>query len=284
VRLTASSLPGLLLLASACNGAEGSSEPVPTATHALLRVERSAHVGAERAASGLAFAGVVRVPELADPEPLLRLSGKSLTLPPAGQCLVPSHERDAVPPSDLARAEFLNAGDVSLGTSEAQTWLAPRNFPLEVSGVVYTSRDRASEPLPSAAPYLLKASGSEQLPPLELRVQAPDELRDVTLGGVALEAVSSVDSRTALLVSWRPGDARNIVYVEVAGSPESGTLGVCAFHDAAGAGALPAGLFGANGAGSLALHRLREVAADVPTLDGAEVRFDFALSADVAFH
>jgi hypothetical protein len=273
----------LLLLVSACNGAEGSSEPVPTATHALLRVERSAHVGAERAASGLAFAGVVRVPELADPEPLLRLSGKSLTLPPAGQCLVPSHERDAVPPSDLARAEFLNAGDVSLGTSEAQTWLAPRNFPLEVSGVVYTSRDRASEPLPSAAPYLLKASGSEQLPALELRVQAPEELHDVTLGGVALETVSSVESGAGLLVGWRPGDARDTVYVEVIGSSESGTLGVCAFRDSSGGGSLPAGLFGATGAGSLAFHRLREVAADVPTLDGAEVRFDFALSADVAF-
>lgn len=284
MRPTAPSLLGVLLLASACNGVEGSSEPVPTATHALLRVERSSHVRAERPASGLAFAGVVRVPELADPEPLLRLSGKSVSLPPLGQCLLPSREKDAVPPSELARAEFLNAGDVSLGTSSAQTLLAPRNFPLEVSGVVYTSRDRASEPLPSAMPYLLKTTGSEQLPPLELRVQAPDELRDVALGGLALEAVGSVDTTAPLLVTWRPGDARDVVYVEVAGSSEAGTLGVCAFRDAEGRGALPAGLFGANGAGSLALHRLREVAADVPTLDGAEVRFDFALSADVAFH
>ncbi len=284
MRLTAPSLLGLLLVAGACNGVEGSSEPVPTATHALLRVERSAHVGAERPASGLAFAGVVRVPELADPEPLLRLSGKSVTLPSLGQCLLPSHEKDFVPPSDLSRAEFLNAGDVSLGTSVAQTLLAPRNFPLEVSGVVYTSRDRASEQLPSGAAYLLRTTGSEQLPPLELRVQAPEELRDVALGGLALETVGSVDSRAAVLVTWRPGDARDVVYVEIAGSPEAGTLGVCAFRDADGQGALPAGLFGVSGPGSVALHRLREVAADVPALDGAEVRFDFALSADVAFH
>jgi len=284
VRLTAPSLLGFLLLAGACNGVEGSSEPVPTATHALLRIERSAHVGGEHPASGLAFAGVVRVPELADPEPLLRLSGKSVTLPALGQCLLPSHERDSAPPSELARAEFLNAGDVSLGASAAQTFLAPRNFPLEVPGVVYTSRDRASEQLPSGAPYLLKATGSEQLPPLELRVQAPDELRDVALGGLAIEAVGSVDARDALLITWRAGDARDVVYVEIAGSPEAGTLGVCAFRDAEGRGALPAGLFGVSGSGSIALHRLREVAADVPTLDGAEVRFDFALSADVAFH
>jgi hypothetical protein len=284
VRLTASSLFGLLLLANACVPVEGSSEPVATTTHALLRVERSAHVGDLQAEpSGLAFAGVVRVPEFADPEPLLRLSGKSVTLPSAGQCLVPNREGDAVPLTDLARAEFLNAGDVTLGTSGARTLLAPRAFPLDVSGVVYTSRDRASEPLPSGAAYLLKTTGSEQLPPLELRVQAPDELRDVTLDGGALEALTRVDSASAVRVAWRPGDARDTVYVEVVGSPDAGTLGVCAFRDSEGQGTLPRGLFGATGSGSLAFHRLREVAADVATLDGAEVRFDFALTADVAF-
>jgi hypothetical protein len=284
VRLTSPSWLGLLLLVSACTGVEGSTEPVATTTHALLRVERSARVGSESEASGLAFAGVVRVPELADPEPLLRLSGKSVTLPAAGQCLVPNHEPDAVPLSDLARAEFLNAGDVTLGTTGAQTLLAPRAFPLEVSGVVYTSRDRASEPLPSGAPYLLKTTGSEQLPALELRVQAPDELRDLTLGGAALEALTSIDASEAVPVSWRPGDARDTVYIEVAGSPNLGTVGICAFRDSEGRGALPRGLFGAVGSGSLVFHRLREVAADVVTLDGAEVRFDFALTADVAFH
>jgi hypothetical protein len=279
------SAPPLLfgLLLSACQGAEGSSEPTPTAIHALLRIERSARVGADQTASGLAFVGVVRLPEVEDPGPLLRLSGKSLALPPLGQCQAPSRERDAVLPSDLARAEFLNAGDVSLGTADTHTLLAPRNFPLDVAGVVYTSRDRASEPLPSAVPYLLKATGSDQLPPLELRVQAPDELREVTVGGAVFEALSSVDTQAPLLVTWRPGDARDTVYLEVSGA-EAGTLGVCAFRDAEGGGALPSGLFGASGAGSLSLHRLRNVAADVPTLDGAEVRFDFALGTDVSFH
>jgi hypothetical protein len=60
-------------------------------------------------------------------------------------------------------------------------------------------------------------------------------------------------------------------------------LGVCAFRDSDGRGTLPRGLFGASGAGSLAFHRLREVAADVPALDGAEVRFDFALTAEVSY-
>ena len=283
MRLTRVSLPGLLLLAVACNGAEGPNEPVATTTHALLRVERSAQLGAENEATGLAFAGVVRVPELADPEPLLRLSGKSVSLPAVGQCMLTSHEREVVPASDLARAEFLNAGDVLLGASNRETLLAPRAFPLEVSGVVYTSRDRAAEPLPSAAAYLLKTTGSDQLPPLELRVQAPDELREIFVGGAELGTLHSLSSAADVALSWRPGDVRDTVYVEVAGAPEVGTLGVCAYRDADGRGALPPGMFGATGSGSLVFHRLREVAADVPSLDGAEVRFDFALTAAVWF-
>lgn len=285
MRLTASSLLGLLLLAAACEPT-GATEPVATTTHALLRVDRSARVGAESEATGVAFAGVVRVPELADPELLLRLSGKGPTLPAPGQCLSASHERDAMPAGDLGRAEFLDAGDVLLGTSDVQTLLAPRAFPIlpaePLSGVVYTSRDRASAPLPGGAAYLLKTTGSDQLPGLELRVQAPEELSDVTVAGTAFDRLPSLDPNTDLTVSWRAGDARDLVYVEVSGAT-AGSLGLCAFHDADGRGALPRGLFGATGQGSLALHRLREVAADVPSLDGAEVRFDFALTAEVSF-
>ena len=287
MRLTSPHLLGLLLLASACASVEGPNETVATTTHALLRVDRSAHVGAESEATGVAFAGVVRVPELADPELLLRLSGKGPTLPALGQCSTSGHERDALPTGELGHAEFLAAGDVVLGTADGETLLAPRAFPIlpaePLSGVVYTSPDRASEALPGGAAYLLKTTGSEQLPGLELRVQAPDELSDVTIGGAAFDNLPTVDGSSELLVSWRPGDARDIVYVEVMGAANGGSLGLCAFRDADGRGTLPRGLFGATGPGSLALHRLREVAADVPALDGAEVRFDFALTAEVAF-
>ncbi|RYZ05328.1 MAG: hypothetical protein EOO73_20100 [Myxococcales bacterium] len=284
MRLSVPTLLGLLLLVSACEGPEGTAEPVATTTHALLRIERSAYVGAESEATGVAFAGIVRVPVLADPEPLLRLFGKSVALPSAGQCAELGHEREAPPASELSRAEFLKAGDVLLGANDSQTLLAPRAFPLEVAGFVYTSRDQASASLPSGGGYLLKTSGSEQLAPLEVRVQAPEELRDVTVAGYPLTAVESVDARAGATIAWRAGDPRDVVYVEVAGAPEAGNLGVCAFRDSEGFGALPRGLFGATGSGSLTFHRLREVAADVPSLDGAEVRFDFALTAPVAFH
>ena len=283
MRLTAHHLLGFLLLASACTE-PGPTEPEVTSTHALLRVERSSQASGLSDPSGNAFAAVVRLPELADPEPLLRLSGNTPSLPALGQCMTANHEHDAAAAGELARAEFLDAGDVLLGANGAQSLLAPHPLPLEVLGKVYTSRDRASEPLPSGAAYLLKTTGSDQLPSLELRVQAPEELRGVAVAGAELSQLSSVNSAAEVQLAWQAGDARDLVYVEVNGSAEAGSLGVCAFRDADGHGALPRGLFGATGAGSLSFHRLREVAADVPALDGAEVRFDFALTAQVSYN
>lgn len=287
MRLTALSLPSVLLLASACSvEPTGPVEPAAASRHALLRVERSSRVGVDGGVTGTAFAGVVQVLDQADPEPLLRLSGKDPSLPALGQCVTTARERAFGPAGQLGRAEFLDAGDVLLGTSGVQTLLAPRAFPSatsDLSGVVYTSRDRASAPLPSGATYLLKTTGSEQLPGFELHVLAPDDLMDVAVAGARLGALPALNTADTLSVTWQAGDARDVVYVEVAGSPEAGSLGVCAFRDSEGRGSLPRGLFGAVGAGSLAFHRLREVAADVPALEGAEVRFDFALTTDVSF-
>jgi hypothetical protein len=224
---------------------------------------------------------------MADPEPLLRLYGGRLSVPAVGQCAAVSRELEVAVAPELTRAEFLNAGEVSVRASNVETLLAPRAFPsslTEIPGVVYTSRDSASDPLPGGALYALKATGSEQLAGLELRVQAPQLLGDVTVAGVPLASLSELSVQDDLTVSWKPGDAGDSVYVEVGGSSELGTLGVCAFRDSDGHGTLPRGLFGVSGAGSLAFHRLREVAADARALDAAEVRFDFELMTEVSFH
>jgi hypothetical protein len=104
------------------------------------------------------------------------------------------------------------------------------------------------------------------------------------VGGAPLASIASLPAAEELQVTWRAGDARDLVYVEVSGSTDLGTLGVCAFRDSDGRGSLPSGLLGVSGAGSLAFHRLREVAADVKALDAAEVRFDFELLSEVSFH
>jgi hypothetical protein len=276
-----------LLLVSAC-GFEPNEDPAEstaTTTHALIRVDRSALVGAEDEATGRAFAGIVRVPREVDPERLLSVSGMGLSLPAAGKCAATARERDVLADHELGRAEFVDAGDVLLGAIQAQTQLAPRAFPSSqmelLSGVVYTSRDQASAPFPGGARYLLKTSGSEQLAPLELAVDAPALLTDVRVEGSSLADVTELPSAQSLQVTWLAGDARDLVYVELTG--EAGPVGVCSFQDSAGRGQLPSGLFGATGEGSLSFHRLREVAADVASLDAAEVRFDFELSAEVSF-
>jgi hypothetical protein len=274
----------LLLAAAACEPVSEASGPASTTTHALLKVEHSRSVGAGPA-SARALAGVVRVPELADPEPLLRLYGGGLPLPAAGQCASISDQREGAVAPELARAELLDAGDVSLSATDVETRLAPRAFPSSISelpGVVYTSRDSAPEALPAGALYSLKASGSDQLAPLELRVRAPELLSEVSVAGAPITELLSLNAASGAELSWRPGDARDLVYVEVAATAV-GTLGVCAFRDSRGRGELPRGLFGARGAGSLSIHRLREVAADAPALDAAEVRFDFELTTEVSF-
>ncbi len=277
----------LLLLAVACEqqvgGVNGSDS---TSTHALLKVEHTLLVGAVGATSARAFAGIVRLPELADPGPLFRLYGGSVSLPEIGQCVPVGRERDSAVAAEPIHAEFLDAGDVTLRASNVETLLAPRAFPssiTELPGVVYTSRDSASEALPAGALYSLHTSGSEQLSALEMKVQAPELLSELLVGGMPLAELTSVSTQADVQLDWRAGDARDLVYVEVAGSAEQGTLGVCAFRDSEGHGALPRGLFGAAGAGSLSFHRLREVAAEARALDAAEVRFDFELTTEVSF-
>jgi hypothetical protein len=267
----------------ACEGPLEADQPVATTTHALLRVKRSAVVNKEHEAIAEAFAGVVRVPEGTDPGPLLSANG--LMLPTAGLCAPSSRDRDALAGS-VGQAEFMEAGAVVLKASDAETLLAPRPFEssqAELTGVAYTTRDRAAEPLPGGADYSLKTTGSEQLPALELRVQAPELLSEVAVGGAPLALVEQLSTSGDVELSWRAGDARDLVYVEVKGA-DVGTLGVCAFRDAEGHGVLPAGLFGAEGYGGLSFHRMRQVAADAGEVDTAEVRFDFELTAQISFN
>ena len=153
----------LLLLAVACEhqvgGLNGSDS---TSTNALLKVEHTLLIG-DGASSARAFAGIVRLPELADPGPLFRLYGGGVNLPETGQCVPVGRERDSAIAAEPIHAEFLDAGDVTLRASDVETLLAQRAFPssiTELPGVVYTSRDSASEGLPAGALYSLHTSGS----------------------------------------------------------------------------------------------------------------------------
>ncbi|HET7540301.1 MAG TPA: hypothetical protein VFK05_10540, partial [Polyangiaceae bacterium] len=147
----------LAALSSACSvaPADYSAEAdAGSSTHALITVERSAVLNTAEAPRAAAFAGFVRTPPEVDANAMLSLAGFGLDLPAVGQCAEPNHERkSSMPLNPLGRVEFLDAGDVTLRTSSTNSPLATRALPAVtdlIAGVVYTTRDRAAEPLPAA--------------------------------------------------------------------------------------------------------------------------------------
>ena len=134
-----------------------------SSTHALITVERSSVLNSLEAPRAAAFAGFVRTPPEVDANAMLRLAGFGLDLPAVGQCAEPNRERaSSMPLNPLGRVEFLDAGDVTLRTSTTSALLATRALPAVtdlIAGVVYTTRDRAADPLPAATTYTLTASG-----------------------------------------------------------------------------------------------------------------------------
>jgi hypothetical protein len=212
----------------------------------------------------------------------------ALDMPPVGQCAAPAKDRDpSVPLRPMNRVEFLDAGDVQLRVGDGTQSLAPRAFPAVtdlIAGVVYTTRDRAAEPLPAGVRYAIQTAGSVGLNAVNLGEEAPAFLDGVAVEHVPLADVRQIKLSAPIQISWVPGDARDFVYAEL--SAEGGSQALrCTFRDDAGAGSVPAGMFATAGQGTLALHRVRSTRFD--KVDGGaasgEVRFDFERAASIRF-
>jgi len=254
-------------------------------THALITVERTSVENSLDAPRAAAFAGFVRTPPEVDANAMLRLAGFGLDLPAIGQCAEPSHERvGGVPLSPFGRVEFLDAGDVTLRTSSSSALLATRALPAVtdlIAGVVYTTRDRAAEPLPAATTYTLSSTGG-LLRAFNVNASAPAQLGFVTVGATPLAELSTVTLRGGLSLTWSPGLARDLVYVELTTQDGSATTR-CTFRDDAGVGNVPAAAFVGTGVGELSLHRVHSEPFASGSVDAGEVRFDFEQSANVEF-
>jgi hypothetical protein len=275
-------------LAAACSVAPvdySAEADAGSSTHALITIERSALLNSAEAPRAAAFAGFVRTPPDVDANAMLRLAGFGLDLPPVGQCAEPNHERGSnLPLSPLGRVEFLDAGDVTLRTSSTNALLATRALPAVtdlIAGVVYTTRDRAAEPLPAATTYTLSASGG-LLHAFNVNASAPAQLSAVSVGGTPLTELVSVPAHNAIALSWTAGFSRDFVYVEFATQDGSATTR-CTFRDDAGAGTVPASAFVGTGLGELSLHRVHSEPFASGSVDAGEVRFDFEQSANVEF-
>lgn len=258
-----------------------------SSTHALITIERSTTANSLEAPRAAAFAGFVRTPPAVDANDMLRLAGFGLDLPAVGQCSELNRERDTgLRLSPLARVEFLDAGDVTLKTSSSNAVLATRALPAvtdAIAGVVYTTRDRAPEPLPAATAYTLSTSGAGALRAFNVNVAAPPTFTRVSVGALPLAQLANVSIRRPIELEWSPGQSTDLVYLELATQDGSRTTR-CTFRDDAGAGTVPASVFVSTGTGEISLHRLHsEPFASAGGVDAGEVRFDFEQSANVEF-
>jgi hypothetical protein len=282
--MSLAAVAGLCAAALGCS-AEVVDDPAQAegaSTHALITIARHAPAASPDEARADAFAGFLRTPGEVEPAGLLRVAGLGLELPRAGECKTTEHGATAaaVP---LTRIELLDAGEVTLAAGGSVTTLAMRAFPTvtdSMSGVVYTTRDRASAPLPAASAYTFATTGGSALGPVSGEGPAPATLTGVTLGGVPLGEVESLRADEELKLAWTPGAPGDRVYVEL--DAESGST-VCAFRDDAGQGSVPSANLTGAGAVALAVHRLRESAFGDVGLAHGELRFDFELSASVSF-
>jgi hypothetical protein len=247
-------------------------------TNAVISVTRSAPAAAPEDARAEAFAGFLRTPFGVDQKSALGLAGLGLNLPAVGSC----RKGNAAAPSGLTALELLDAGEVTLAAGGSVTTLAPRAFPSitdSISGVVYTTRDRAAAPLPAASGYTVATSGGSSLEAMSGEAQAPALLSDVTLGGEPLASIESVKAHGDLALGWAPGASGDRVYVEI----EAGDTSTCTFADAAGRGTLPASVLPSSGTAAVSVHRVREAAFTDAGLARGALRFDFELSASVTF-
>lgn len=256
-----------------------------SSTHALITVERSALLNSVEAPRAAAFAGFVRTPPEVEASAMLRLAGFGLDLPALGQCAEPNRERSSsMPLNPLGRVEFLDAGDVTLRTSSSNALLATRALPAVtdlIAGVVYTTRDRAADPLPAATTYTLSASGG-LLHAFNVNANAPPLLNSISVSGTPLAELSSVAVHGPIALTWSPGSSRDLVYVELTTQDGSATTR-CTFRDDAGVGTVPASAFAGTGLGELSLHRVHSEPFASGSVDAGEVRFDFEQSANVEF-
>jgi len=250
------------------------------ATHALVTITRRASAGTPDDVRADALASFVRLPVEADAEKVLGAAGLVVDLPAAVACRRVASDQ-APSALEMTRVELLDAGEVSVAAGGNITTLAPRAFPTvtdSIAGVVYTTRDRAAEPLPSALAYTVATSGAGHLGPVSADAMAPLTLAEVTVLGTPLAEVRTLAARRDLELAWAAGAAGDRLVVVL---DRGDAVTQCAFKDEAGRGTLPVSALPAAGSATLSVHRLRQVRFSASGLAGGELRFDFELETPV---
>jgi hypothetical protein len=272
-------------------------EDLARTTHALIQVRHTAKVeGPERAD---ALAGFVRVPLTADPAELLALAGLREALPPEGTCqteLAGSARAPKAPNwKELPEGgvELLPVDDLSLSTEGGDHQLAPRAYPSVsdwISGVVYTSRDQEATTLPTAGTYHIRVLGMDGAFEMDTTHESPPGISAVTVGGVPFADVRTLPFGAPLDLTWSPSEnPLDLVAVTLS---TSGFTHTCSTSDGEGAASVvldplldPEQPLLARGEPvTLTVRRIRTGASTNEAESFVlEVRFDFAVVADITF-
>ena len=275
----------LLGAAAIATAAACTVEPVPgrdvarDSVEALVSIERSEYLNGDEARAEAA-AHFARIPSHVDSAALFEALGLVGELPPLGECFVGDSELGEVPEDVFV--EFVEAGAVSIRADGVETPLARRavlGLSDMISGVVYTTVDRSSEPFPSGQVYRATSTGGD-LAAVTLEGEAPDMLDEVQLEGIAWEYLPDTRLSGPLEVTWAAGDQDDVVVIEF--TSDAGVQAQCAFNDG-GRAVIPEGAVPKSGNGYVAIRRLRVVEVDIPNADGGELRFDFSVHAPVAY-
>ncbi|MBX3182505.1 MAG: hypothetical protein KF915_07745 [Polyangiaceae bacterium] len=264
------------------------------ATRALIRIERIETLAPD-GARAYALAHFAQVKGAA-PRHTLELLDLGEALPEVGSCIDGRSGEAPDAWSTTGQVELLEAGEVTISTPTQVTSLAPRAFPTVrdlVSGVVYSSRDQAAEPLPSGTPYRVSASGSSVFAPIDVMAEAPEALSEVYVGGLSLSELSELPLAGSVPLRWAPSDS---VRGQAGAAGQAGdwvvfelTDGlsrvVCSFDDRAGKGVVPSGVIESSGltggSATLSLHRVRVATFGDEASTLGEIRFDFEIAAPV---
>jgi hypothetical protein len=283
LRLGLPSLGAFALVALGC-AVDVASEPDAEeagSTHAIVTITRRAPADAPEDVRADALASFVRLPANADAVSVLRAAGLSTALPAFGECRRGTPGQTVHAPT-VTRVELLDAGEVSVAAGGRVTTLALRAFPTVtdfIAGVVYTTRDRAAEPLPAGLTYTLAASGTPALGALSGEASAPAALEGVAVQGTPLAELASFGADRDLTITWAAGESGDSILVVLDGG---GSVTECAFKDEAGRGTLPVQKLPPPGGATLAVHRLRQAHFTDADIAGGELRFDFELEASVS--
>ena len=252
----------------------------PSVTHAVVELQRSKSTNASVSDQANVLVSVLRVPATLDSRNVVRLVGLSPTSPEPGQCERVDYALSATEATvPVQHVEMLDVGDVTLIAGTHASPLARQAFPTVtdfIAGVVYTTRDLSSDPLPPSDYYSIVARGALSIPPFRIDASAPREPSNVTVDGMSLAQVTRLTRSVGVDLAWDPGKPGDRLMVEVK-SPDKPNDVTCALDDTAGKGRLPPDLLISRGTVRFEIHRMRTTSATINGLDRTQVEFDYSL-------